>query len=207
MKPFGKVGGNTLLYDRKLGCGAQQRGHRSDAAIGDSTRNNGGEGREIHADIQREAVHGDTVGDPHADGRDFRRVIAADPYTREPLTPMGSDAPLGQRVDQHSFQPADIGLRSCAVICEAEDGVSDRLPRSVIGDRSTALCAHDRNAGQLQEPGISRPMMILRRAAHRIDGRMFDEKKQIMAAVRGSRGMVGLLQVPGTFIREEGAAE
>jgi hypothetical protein len=36
---------------------------------------------------------------------------------------------------------------------------------------------------------------------------MFDEKKQIMAAVRGSRGMVGLLQVPGTFIREEGAAE
>jgi hypothetical protein len=49
-------------------------------------------------------------------------------------------------------------------------------------------------------------MLIMRRAPDGIDGRVLDQQEQIVAAVGGSRGAAGDLEIPGCLIRQRRSA-
>ena len=112
---------------------------RRDAPIGDATRDDVLEHREIGVDVEREAVPGAAARDLHADGGD---LLVAHPDAGISRLAVGRDAELGERVDEHTLERAHVGhdvAQAVAPVGQRDDRVPDELARPVIGDVAPAI--------------------------------------------------------------------
>ncbi len=97
-----------------------------DAARGDLEKR----GERARADIKGETMHGDpfAYADPYA--RDFPIF---NPYSGKTVPGMCRDVEVGQGVDQNFFQESQVGMQVPSIVPEVEDGVTDELPRPMVG--------------------------------------------------------------------------
>ena len=106
--------------------------HALDAAGGNSK-----EGRQgFPGYIEGEAVHGDPLFHPDADGGYFT-VFYPDPY--QPFPDAGLHAEPGTGFNQGVFQGGDVTVQIPAAAVQVRNGVSDQLAGAVVGGLAAAV--------------------------------------------------------------------
>ena len=101
-------------------------------------------------DVEGEAVHAAPPGQPHPDGGDLlgrRPSHRRHPYPRVcRVVETAGQAEIGQRLDQHLGHsrhiPGGIGHTPAAVSSHVEDGITDQLAGTVVGDIATPVGPH-----------------------------------------------------------------
>ena len=122
-----------------LGRGPEEPRHRRDAAVPDAARDDVVEHREVGIDVERETVARPAPRHAHADRRD---LLVADPHAGVPGRARRIDAEVGQRGNQHRFEPADVRddiALTGAPLGERDDRIADELTRPVIRDVAPAI--------------------------------------------------------------------
>ena len=100
-------------------------------------------GREITANIKREPVHGDPMPHAHADRRDFAASPdyfgVLDPNPGKALAPRGRKSVLGEKIDEHLLEPAQIAMQILSAPAKIDNRITHQLSRSVIGRLAAAI--------------------------------------------------------------------
>src|SRR5579859_7128535 len=101
----------------------------------DAAGHDAGEMAEVRVDIERYAVKGDPVPDPHADRSDLvlSSQSAIDPNPDPTFAPLTLDPELRQRADHPIFQIAHIAANVAAALAEIEHDIGHTLARPMIG--------------------------------------------------------------------------
>ena len=102
------------------------------------------EHRQIGIHVNGEAVVGHAAGDFHADGGYLALAIRR-PNAGQTVNSGGRYPKFGQAADDYLLQGADVPV-GAAPSAQSDDGVSDQLPRAVVGDQPAAVCFHDIDA-------------------------------------------------------------
>src|SRR5260370_35945704 len=97
-----------------------------------------GEGREITADVQREAVHRNPMAHADADRCDF---AFADPNAGESLALRRGNFVISEKFDEQSLEPAQMAMQVLAAPAKIDTCVAHQLSRSVVIRRSAAVTA------------------------------------------------------------------
>ena len=97
----------------------------------DTARGDIEEGRERERTyVKGETMHGDPFAYANPDTRDFSIIH---PCSGEAFPGVGHDAEVGQGVDQNFLEESKVGMEVPSVVPEIEDGITDELPRSMVG--------------------------------------------------------------------------
>lgn len=77
-------------------------------------------------------MHGDPTIDPNSDRGNLGFMRVCHPDTRRVFFPMAYHPMLAQAPEDGFFQPFDISTYAADVLCQPEDRIHHKLPRSVI---------------------------------------------------------------------------
>jgi hypothetical protein len=132
-------------------------GKRSHSPVHDAAGNDQRKISQIGRNVQREAVRGDTARNMNADRGQLALGNPASrrrfrPHAGAPRNALRADAALAGGADQRLFQPTHIIhhakplARRVPVLPQVEDGIADKLPRSVVRHIAAALDDMQRNA-------------------------------------------------------------
>src|SRR5947207_2354964 len=111
---------------------AAQAGDGGDAGVPQPAGDDGAEGVQRGADVEREAVGRHPLADVHTEGTD---LLAADPDARAIAPPLGADVQPVEHLHDRGGHPLDVSDEAAA---QAEDGVADQLSWTVVGHVSAA---------------------------------------------------------------------
>src|SRR5829696_5742409 len=146
----------------ELGC------HRRDAGIGNATRNDLLERRQVRIDVEGETVHCGAGCDPYADGGDLALrpgLVSGQPHTGPSCHPAAVQSEVGQSSDQRLLEPAHI-INDVHSFRQAHDGIPDELAWTMPGDLATAVDVDYWGA-------VGWPLLGLSALAGGVDRRMF----------------------------------
>ena len=100
----------------------------------------------VRIDVERETVIGDPLFDARADLRDLDLLQTRigllgliDPDADQLINQMSGDAKIGERADQRSFERAHIPTHIAPKIFQIQNGIADKLARTMEGDIASAV--------------------------------------------------------------------
>src|ERR1700724_2036745 len=105
-----------------------------------------GEGREITADVEGEAVHRNPMAHANADRCDF---AFADPNAGESLALCRGNFVISEKFDEQSLEPAQIAMQILAAPAQIGNCVSHQLSRAVVS-RLAAAVDSKKGIGQMR---------------------------------------------------------
>src|SRR5258707_2353812 len=95
-----------------------------------------GEGREITAHVQREAVHRNPMAHADADRCD---LAFADPNAGESLALRRGNFVISEKFDEQSLEPAQMAMQVLAAPAKIDNCVAHQLSRSVVSRLAAAV--------------------------------------------------------------------
>ena len=122
---------NAIFHLGLLHGLAEQPFERGDPPVGDPAGHDELEMVEVGGDIEREAVARNPARDAYADRRE---LLLADPDAGQPFHPTSLDAVIGGGTDEDGFEVAHVAVDVAAARVQVDDGITDELPGTVIGD-------------------------------------------------------------------------
>ena len=161
-------------------------GERGDTLVGDPAGHDAIEPGEVRVDVEREAVHRPPLGDPYADRRNLARTqrVAIDPDTGAAWKSPCLDPEIGEHIDQHLFDPVDVGGRvghaATPLPGHGENRVAHELTRTVIGDVSAPVRVDDRSAHRLD---IDKQVVSRRAPTQRHDMVVLEQEQVVLGRV------------------------
>ena len=171
---------------------------RSDGAVRNAAGNDEREIAKIGADVEREAMRADVLGDVDANGRNLLFCNAASgksPDSRALADALRRNAEIFAGEDQSFFDETDeidgAKVRTALagkIAAEIEDGIADELAGAVIGDVSAALGLVNFNVfvGELRIG--SEDVGAGGIASKREDGRVLKQQKRVRDEAGFARG-------------------
>lgn len=104
---------------------ADLAGDGGDSFVGEAAGVDEGEGGEVSADVEGEAVHGDVAAALYADGADFslRWGASAYPYTGGSIYALTCDAVVGDGAYHGFLKEIDVAFDAEVMALKVDDGV------------------------------------------------------------------------------------
>jgi hypothetical protein len=155
---------------------AQRPLEAGDPAPADAAGDDQLEGREVGADVEREAVRGDPAGDADPDRAD---LVLGQPGAGQARNACRREAVVAARPDHHLLEVADVTVHVAPSWRKLEDRVADHLPGAVVGDVAAAASLEHLEAARAQRLGWEQDVLAARVAAEREDGVVLEQQQLV----------------------------
>src|SRR5690606_603803 len=129
-------------------CGTPAVYHRGHGEAGVAAGVDAVEGRQVHGDVEGQAVEAAAVAHPDAERGD-RGAIHVD--ARGALAALAADAPAGQGVDDGLLDPAHVLAHAEAQAAQVQERVGHQLAGAVVGDLAAAIHLEHRDVAGRQQ--------------------------------------------------------
>ena len=144
------------LGDRDVA--AELGAQRGDAGVGDAAGHEPGVPRQVDVAVEGEAVHGDALADPDAEGGDLALrapLVGAQPDAAAARHARGLDPEVAADPDQGLLDATDV-VDDLDVVGQPDDRVADELAGAVEGDQAAAVDVDDGCAARVGRPVAGR---------------------------------------------------
>src|SRR5262249_44300282 len=131
---------------------------------------------------------------------------ALGPDARVADVPLCADTQLGQGVDQGLFDLPEIPVQVLAMTLEVNNWIANELSRAMKGDVAAAFDLEQVNSAPSERLGRGEKMPFLARPAERDDGRMLDQKEDVLSdGAVDSGASNGALELERLGVRHQSA--
>src|SRR5690606_23501520 len=129
-------------------CGTPAVYHRGHGEAGVAAGVDAVEGRQVHGDVEGQAVEAAAVAHPDAERGDLGAIHVD---ARGALAALAADAPAGQGVDDRLLDPAHVLAHAEAQAAQVQERVGHQLAGAVVGDLAAAIHLEHRDVAGRQQ--------------------------------------------------------